>query len=359
MRHIVVVSVIAAAVVAALAIPFAAAGPTPTCTTDCITEFPVQPTGGGPFGITAGPGQTIWYGHINTVGRLAADGTTEAEFSVPTPNPFIGWVTRGTGHTIWFAERWGNKIGRIDEDGNVVEYSIPTAVPCSVGLPSPPGLTSFPQGIAIGRDRGVWFTEECGNKIGRLDPGDGTISEFDLPLPASHPLGIIAGPDGALWFTQRFSAIGRITTDGEITEFPLETFANPQRITAGHDNALWFTELGASKIGRITTDGELSEYPVADGAGPGITSGPDDAIWFTDAPDRVVRMDLSGTVTNTYAVPPPAGGASQITSGPHRTLWFAETRGNKLGRLQPFLTDDDAQSGGRSLLTFMIGRGRR
>src|SRR6266511_208503 len=248
MRHITVVPVIAASIVAAfVAAALAAGDPTPNCTTECINEFQLQPTGDamfrGPFGIAASRGQTIWYGHINTVGRLAADGT-ETEFPVPTTNPNIGWVTRGTGHTIWFAERWGNKIGRIDENGNGIEYSIPTAVPCFLMPPAglPQGTTSLPQGIAIGRDRGVWFTEECGNKIGRLEPADGTISEFDLPLPDSHPLGIAAGPDGALWFTQRFSAIGRITTNGQITEYPLDPIANPQRITVGPDRALWFTE---------------------------------------------------------------------------------------------------------------------
>jgi hypothetical protein len=43
-------------------------------------------------------------------------------------------------------------------------------------------------------------------------------------------------------------------------------------------------------------------------------------------------MDLSGTVTNTYAIPTPSSLALQITSGPHRTLWFSETGANKLGR---------------------------
>jgi streptogramin lyase len=291
----------------------------------------------------AGRGQTIWYGHINTVGRLAADGT-ETDFPVPTANPNIGWVTRGSGQTIWFAERWGNKIGRIDEDGNVVEYPIPTSLACFLNPPSsnPFGITSLPNGIALGRDQAVWFTEECGNKMGRLDPATGAIDEYALPLPNSHPLGIAAGPDGALWFTQRFSAIGRITTGGEITEYPLEPGANPQRITVGHDSALWFTELGTSEIGRITSGGELSEFPVTGGAGPGITSGPDNAIWFTRATaNAIARMDLTGTVTNTYTIPTPLSSSLQITPGPHRTLWFAESRGNKLGRLQPFPPSGD------------------
>ncbi len=206
-------------------------------------------------------------------------------------------------------------------------------VPCGpTGAPA----ASLPQGIAIGRDRGAWFTEECGNKIARLDPYDGGIVEFPVPIRDSHPLGIVAGPDGALWFTQRFSAIGRITTDGQITEYALDPAASAQRITVGRDRALWLTELGTSRIGRITT-GKLTEFPVAGRAGPGITTGPDGAVWFTQfAANTSSRMDLTGTVTNTYAIPTPASGTLQITAGPHRTLRFGEAAINKLGRLQPF-----------------------
>src|SRR5688572_7148685 len=49
-----------------------------------------------------------------------------------------------------------------------------------------------------------------------------TITEFPLPTAASLPFGIAPGPDGALWFAEFASArIGRITTAGMISEFPL------------------------------------------------------------------------------------------------------------------------------------------
>ena len=73
--------------------------------------------------------------------------------------------------------------------------------------------------------------------------------------------------------------IGRITTCGQITEFPLSPGTRPQRITVGADRALWFSELGANKIGRLTTDGTYTEYD-APGGPVGITAGPDKALWF-------------------------------------------------------------------------------
>src|SRR5258706_9319949 len=48
------------------------------------------------------------------------------------------------------------------------------------------------------------------------------ISEFAIPALQSGPGDIVAGPDGALWFTEgQSNQIGRITTNGTITEFPV------------------------------------------------------------------------------------------------------------------------------------------
>ncbi len=79
------------------------------------------------------------------------------------------------------------------------------------------------------------------------------ITEFAIPTPQSQPWGITVGPDGALWFTENIgNKIGRISTSGAITEFPLpETRASLGGITAGPDGALWFTEQNGNAIGRL------------------------------------------------------------------------------------------------------------
>jgi hypothetical protein len=221
--HLRLLPLIAAAAAGLVLVGIGGAHPGNLCTTSCITEYSLQSSGGGPFGVVAGRGGSVWYGHTNTVGRIAADGP-ETEFAVPTGNANVGVVARGHGDTVWFAERFGNKIGHINAEGNVVEYPIPSAPACGNAGGA---HTSLPQGVALARDRAIWFTEECANNIGRLDPRDGSITEFTLPIPNSHPLGLVAGPDGALWFTQRFSAVGRITTDGELMEYPLAAAGVP------------------------------------------------------------------------------------------------------------------------------------
>src|SRR5512139_421740 len=91
-----------------------------------------------------------------------------------------------------------------------------------------PTSDAYSWAIAAGPDGNLWFTEQMGNRIGRITPA-GVIAEFSLP---TTPYGIVAGPDGNLWFTEVFAAkIGRITPEGSITEFPVPTAGSfPQGI---------------------------------------------------------------------------------------------------------------------------------
>jgi virginiamycin B lyase len=128
------------------------------------------------------------------------------------------------------------------------------------------------------------------------------VTEFPVAGTRSAN-GIVAGPDGALWFTEiERDAIGRITTAGSITEFPLPTpDSGPLAITAGSDGALWFADNNAAvnRIGRITTSGSITEYPLPTPVtvpGQGITSGPDGSVWFTGSSGtdpRIGRVRLA------------------------------------------------------------------
>ncbi len=54
-----------------------------------------------------------------------------------------------------------------------------------------------------------------------------SVTFFPLPNGGTRPYTIVTGPDGNLWFTESSrDAIGRITPDGTITEFPLHPFSD-------------------------------------------------------------------------------------------------------------------------------------
>jgi virginiamycin B lyase len=84
-----------------------------------------------------------------------------------------------------------------------------------------PTSGAIPSSIAAGPDGALWFTEVVANKIGRITTG-GAITEFPLPATLNGPTGIVRGPDGALWFWDNVNGrIGRITTSGVVTSFPI------------------------------------------------------------------------------------------------------------------------------------------
>jgi len=223
------------------------------------------------------------------------------------------------------------------------------AAPAPLGTFTEFSLTTnpgAPLGIAAGPDGNLWFTEQIGDKIGRITPS-GTITEFPVPTPGSQPGGIAAGPDGNMWFTElQGAAIGRITPSGTITEFPVPTGtgSQPYAITAGPDGNMWFTELAGDKIGRITPSGAISEFATPAGASSplGIAAGPDGDIWFTEqGSDRIGRIIPSQVSPGTsdgivdFPVPTSASEPGQIAAGPDGNMWFTEQEGNNIGRISP------------------------
>ena len=169
-----------------------------------------------------------------------------------------------------------------------------------------------------------------------------TINEFPLPPADSAPPRITAGPDGNLWFTERgANQIGRITPDGEVTEFAVPTAYGGWGITAGPDGNLWFTEdpWTVHQIGQITPAGDVTDFPVPGDRGPyGITTGPDGNLWFTADSHVGWIAPVGGTVAE-FAVPRAANGHDDIVVGPDGNLWFAGGDGQTVGRITPDGTD--------------------
>jgi hypothetical protein len=72
--------------------------------------------------------------------------------------------------------------------------------------------SSAPSSIALGPDGAMWFTQNVGNRIGRITM-DGTITEFAVPTPDAGPWGIALGGDGSMWIAERTaSRISRLGT---------------------------------------------------------------------------------------------------------------------------------------------------
>lgn len=227
---------------------------------------------------------------------------------------------------------------------NITEFAVPTAA------------TTDLYGMTQGPDGAVWFGESRTAKIGRI-ASDGTITEFSTV--GRPPYQLAAGPDGNIWFADG-GEIGRMTTTGQLTFFPVPDVspgngASPLDIAAGPEGALWFAD-GAHRIGRITTSGVVTVFPVPSSgrvqASPyAIAAGPDGNLWYTDDDgDEIGRMTPSGVVT-TFAVP--GARPYDITAGPDGAMWFTMLSGG-VGRIT---TSGEVRTFAMSAQTWQITTG--
>jgi virginiamycin B lyase len=196
------------------------------------------------------------------------------------------------------------------------------------------------EGITIGPDHNIWFTEPGYQWIVRMTP-TGHSKVFALPDSYNEsPRGITTGPDGNLWFTELYdNFIGRITPHGTITRFPIPDYASePWAIVTGPDGDLWFTESGDDKIGRFNPTTEKFDSSISvptQYATPwGILLAPDKHIWFTEERgNKIAEVTSSGTVME-FAIKQ-AGSYPQALAPAAGKLWFTQSQSGTLGSIDP------------------------
>jgi streptogramin lyase len=227
-----------------------------------------------------------------------------------------------------------------------------------------PGRAAQPVNMVVGPDNNLWFAETTGEKIGRITTA-GVITEFPVP-GAQFLLGITGGPDGNIWFTDQFTGkIGHISTGGtNLTQYSLPPGSYPQGITVGPDHALWFVDQkksGLFTIGTITVAGQITEYPTNINVGvfqaesfeyAEITTGPDGNLWFTNPQAGGVGMNLLGKITTAGAVT-----TYTLTENPlaicagFGNLWVMESTQVAMVTISGAETDYGLSSGGYTGIT--------
>jgi streptogramin lyase len=337
-----------------------------------VTEFPLPtpftlPTAAGAGAITTGPDCNLWFLEANKVGRITPSGAI-TEFPIPTTGASLSGIVAGPDGNLWFAES-GDKISRITTAGAITEFSIPDT-------------NVFPTGMAAGSDGRLWFiesplqpptdagapqTENAAYFVGAMTTS-GVFSEYPIVQPADagvahvSAFAITSGPDGALWFLeqkvyiagvfrQSGCYVGRISTSGQVTDFPLPPefgcAGYAGQIISGPGGHLWFAvNLGRvipSLVGMVSTSGTITMFglPVS-GYGEfsvdDIAAGPDGNVWLVGEGSfisplahfqpELLRMTPSGTINDGINLSEPS---LRVTAGPDGNIWFTER--NAIGRL--------------------------
>ena len=289
-------------------------------TSQAIIEFSLPGGKGQPTGITTGPDGNLWViDWLKGVDRMTTAGVV-TQYTAPFGE--ASSIATGPDGALWVAQWTANKIGHMTTAGVWTDFSPPTA-------------SSGPQTIVAGPDGAMWFTERAG-KIGRITTAGVVTAEYPIPTASGQPEGLTVGPDGAFWFTETDSRkIGRMTTAGVVTnEYLVPNGHVPSNIVSGPDGNLWFTESGG--IGRITTSGVITEFPLPAGTGLiSIAAGPDGNLWFPEFyNEKIGRITPAGEITE-FTIPTSNSGPYGITTGPDGNLWFTEFNSAKVAMLRP------------------------
>ncbi len=328
----------------------------PTGSSGSTHELTYNHNGGNVFWVT---GQTH-----DALACVTLDG--QATFYAMPANSGPHGIVFDADGKLWTTLEYAGQVVEIDQSTGAILQTIDVSLHAE-GAPAP--INTHPHGLGVAPDgHTLWFTGKSTGTVGRIDP-DGTVNHYALPTVGSVPIYIQAGPDGNMWCTELAgNQIARITSAGTVTEYPIPTSnSRPIAITPGPDGkSMWFSEEAGNKVGRIdTSTGELSEFPLpmlhANTILAALTFDTDGNLWtqayvnqgnpYPSGSDAIVKLD-SSIVTATadnisdvpityYQVPTEDTVMHRITQGPDGAIWFTELAVDQLGRLE-FVTPEQA-----------------
>ena len=241
-----------------------------------ITHFPIQSKPNGIQQLAMGPDGAFWFTNFNgnAIGRITLDGEI-TQFEIPGPVVDVRESQAEIGGRP--AKVWFNS------------YNMP--------IPS-----NSPMCIVEGPDEAMWYTELMGNRIGRIDM-DGNFTRFDVPTPNAGPTVIELGSDNELWISYWWTPmIARMTLDGEFTEWDLSEFGIRMvpGMMPGPDGDLWIVNPRTAEKGVISREGDItwSELPGAKGLVPSsLFRKPTDGRLWCRMNGGFGRFNDDGTVT--------------------------------------------------------------
>ncbi len=208
------------------------------------------------------------------------------------------------------------------------------------------GACRYPADIISGKGSTLWFNLESSKRtiapfpagcpdyaaIGRITTA-GTVTEF----PVHDRIGAIATKsDGSLWFTHR-GAIGEITPDGTIRMFPLAKFKGASEVSFAPDGSLWFADFLSASIGQIDTSENVRLLRTFQLKGrPGsMAVDHHGTAWFTDPDTNSIGWITPHGDTREIELPARNSYPAEVTIGSDGAVWFTEYNAGKIGRFVP------------------------
>lgn len=239
---------------------------------------------------------------------------------------------------VWVGEMVTNKLARVNpRTGDVTEWTPPN------------GKYNIMQTV-VDRQGDVWFTEQAANYIGRFDPTTQTFKIYSLDQavgPRMSPQDLAFDASGKLWFTLVGGRIGQLDPEtGAIQSWPVPLPKGANRAypfsLAVTSSGVWFGYLTGGAIGRLdpaTGKVTLTTLANSQAAVYAMAADASGRIWFTEMQPAMLGSIDPATGALTEVAPPKLLGDPSILYSVVTTsdgsVWFASAGANSLVRFQP------------------------
>src|SRR5439155_6414174 len=196
-------------------------------------------------------------------------------------------------------EYGGDQVAKVTTSGTFTEYPLAE-------------VNAQPEAI-VSLGGALWFTESHANNIATSTTG-GAVTVFPVPSASTTPDGIAVGPDGNLWFTEFFgNKVGR-ALPAAVTALVLPSQAVPKTLTVVQGTTVDWMFLAKATIGGAAGIIDFGASPVAYDVVPLAGAGTyaySDISSGAKAKVKVplVVMPISGSVSTTFTVTWAAGAA--------------------------------------------------
>jgi virginiamycin B lyase len=195
---------------------------------------------------------------VDESGRVWTSGGPAISMFDPSTNAFKHFDLGATyGNEVgmngdqWFTSfRDDGPIGRVTKDGALTKFYPPTK--------------GKPQRLQVDTDGTVWFSERRGGKIGRLDPTSATFKEFPLPGPEPSPYAIGIDRNHMIWYSSHEQdTLNRLDPgNGEVIEYPYpHSEISMREFFRDSQGRMWYASSVNNKVGYFYFNDSPDEAP--------------------------------------------------------------------------------------------------
>ena len=210
-------------------------------------------------------------------------------------------VTTDANGNIWYTGNKNATIGRLDpKNGLITEFKMPIAE------------AKDPHSAIFDDNGNLWFTLQHSNMIGRLNTTNKQIDLVSLPTPNSRPYGIKIDALGFPWVAcNGHNCLIKVTPDSMMLDEILLPNKNTKvrRLDIDKGGTIWYVNSSLGKLGRYIPDtGNIREWdsPSGEKSHPYALAVVDDVIWYNESgmrPDNLVRFDPKTESFQTWLIP--------------------------------------------------------